>query len=102
MVFSLTGRHILSELQMFSPTFSALLNLAQRLPQIPQPMAPQGIRQSKSGFTMVFHGDEAYIPSDDEPKSQIGGRHRIIVEMEAGRPRRLRLEIKNFEIPSKL
>ena len=67
-------------------------------------MAPQGINQSKSGFTMVFHGDEAYKPTDDEPKSQVGGRHRIKVELESGRPRRIELEVKlnNSEIPSKL
>ena len=65
-------------------------------------MAPQAVNASKWGFTMVLYGDEEYKPEDNEPRAQKGGRHRVIVVSEAGRPRKMTLEIKNAEINSKL
>lgn len=65
-------------------------------------MAPQALDVSKKGFTMVLYGDEEYKQDDNEPKAQKGGRHRVIIVSEAGRPRKITLEIKNADINSKL
>ena len=65
-------------------------------------MAPQTLNASKQGFTIVLYGDEEYEPENNEPKEQKGGRHRVIIESEAGRPRKMTLDIKNAEINSKL
>jgi hypothetical protein len=51
---------------------------------------------------MVLYGDEEYQPEDNEPKSKSGGRHRVIIVSEGGRPRKMTLEIKNVNINSKL
>ena len=51
---------------------------------------------------MVLYGDEEYKPENNEPKAQNGARHRVIIESEAGRPRKMTLDIKNAEINSKL
>jgi hypothetical protein len=65
-------------------------------------MRPQAFNISKRGFTMVFYGDEAYKATDNEPKSQVGGRHRLIVESEGGKPRKMKVELKNRDTNSKL
>jgi hypothetical protein len=65
-------------------------------------MSPQPLKYSKDGLTIALWGDEAYKPDPDEPKSRKGGRHRVIVESEDGKPRRIRREIKNHDLLSKL
>jgi len=52
---------------------------------------------------MLFFGDEAYKPSEEEPKAKEGGRHRVVVEMENGKPARMAWEINyRAQTPSKL
>lgn len=63
-------------------------------------MAPQGIKvQNKDTFSICFYGDENYKPTSEEPKSRPGGRHRLNVQMQSGRPKQISLEINNFELP---
>ena len=94
-------RYILTDLNKHTPTLSSLISLCNRLPTSPQPMAPQGIRvQDKDTFSMCFYGDESYKPTFEEPQSRPGGRHRLNVQMQSGRPKQITLEITNFELPS--
>jgi 8-oxo-dGTP pyrophosphatase MutT (NUDIX family) len=95
-------RYMLSDLKANVPTFSAMEELCQRLPETPTPMRPQAFNVSKAGFTVVFHGDEAYRADEDEPKSVVGGRHRMVVESSSGRPQKMTLEIKNRDNSTKL
>jgi 8-oxo-dGTP pyrophosphatase MutT (NUDIX family) len=101
-IFFAKCRYMLSDLKANVPTFSAMEELCQQLPETPMPMRPQAFNVSKVGFTMVFHGDEAYKADDDEPRSEVGGRHRIIIESSSGRPQKMTLEIKNRDNSSKL
>ena len=86
-------RYILSDLKTSAPTFPDLLKFADGLPPTLQPMAPQALNASRNGFTMLLYGDEEY-KSEDKPdeKRKPGGRHRVIVESKAGRPRRMTWE----------
>lgn len=95
-------RYILSDLEKNSRTFSELIKFSQKLPATLRPMAPQALNPSRKGFTMVLHGDEEYKYEENELKSKIGGRHRVIVVSEGGRPRKMTLEINNTNINSKL
>jgi hypothetical protein len=65
-------------------------------------MSPQPLKVSKDGLTIALWGDEDYKPDPDESNSQKGGRHRVIVESENGKPRRIRREIRNHDLLSKL
>jgi len=98
----LIGRYILTELAINAPTFSELERYCKELPETPQPFTPQPLKASKSGLTIALWGDEDYKPDSNEPQSQKGGRHRVIVESEDGKPRRIRREIQNLELLSKL
>ena len=95
-------RYILSDLKYHAPTYSAMQKFCQQLPETPQPMRPQGINVTKEGFTIVLHGDEAYKATEDEPRSQVGGRHRMVVETKLDwRPRVIAIEVMR-ETNSKL
>jgi 8-oxo-dGTP pyrophosphatase MutT (NUDIX family) len=85
-------RYILFDLEKSSPTFSALIKLYQNLPATLRPMAPQALNSSRKGFTMVLYGDEEYKPEESELKPRIGGRHRLTIVSESGRPRKITLE----------
>jgi hypothetical protein len=65
-------------------------------------MAPQALNSSKNGPTMVLYGDEEYKPDDNEAKAPKGGRNRVTIIYEAGRPRKMTREIINAGINSKL
>src|SRR5271154_1473417 len=92
-------RYILSDLKASSRTFSELVGNVERLPERPRPMAPQALNASKAGFTMVLYGDEKYVSDEEgEEASQSGGRHRVIIVSEGGRPGRMTLE-RNMRTP---
>lgn len=62
-------------------------------------MAPQVLNGSKAGFTVVLYGDEKYVWDEKgEQASQSGARHRVIIESEGGRPRRMTWE-RNITTP---
>ena len=85
-------RYILSDLAS-SRTFSELVQSVERLPKQPRPMAPQTMNPSKKGFTMLLPGDEKYVRGEDGGElSQPGGRHRVKIISEDGRPRRMTWE----------
>jgi len=67
----------------------------------PRPMAPQALNLSKNGFIMVLYGDEEYKPEESELKPKIGGRHRLTIVSENGRPRKITLE-RNIDTKSRL
>jgi hypothetical protein len=91
----------LSDLKGSCGTFSELLQWAERTGTGElRAMAPQVINASKKGFTMVLYGDEKYLPSEGggEEKSQTGGRHRVLIVSDNGRPRRMSME-RNIRTP---
>lgn len=65
-------------------------------------MVPQAANPSKLGFTLLLRGDEEYIQDEWEPKPKPGGRHRITIESEDGRPRRMKLERNYMDNSSRL
>ena len=64
-------------------------------------MAPQALNPSRKGFTMILYGDEEYKSEESESKPKIGGRHRVIIVSENGRPRKMTLEM-SIDIKSRL
>jgi len=88
-------RYILTDLKNTFPTLSSLLRFYASGPELPLPMAPQVLNVSKTGFTMVLPGDEAYKPEVlDKAESIPGSRHRLIIQSEEGKPRKYYLERK--------
>ena len=82
------------------PTFSDLLRNAHSSSGELRPMAPQALNSTREGFTMALYGDEKYVASEDgEESSQPGGRHRVIIVSEGGRPRKMTLE-RNIKGPT--
>jgi len=86
-------RYILTDLQNTFRTLSSLVHFYARRPEFPLPMAPQALNVSKTGFTMVLPGDEAYRPEEShKAESTPGSRHRLIIQSEEGKPRKYYLE----------
>ena len=65
-------------------------------------MLPQPLKLAKNSLTVALWGDEDYEPDADEPQSQKGGRHRVTILSEDGKPRKIIREIRTHKLLSKL